>query len=446
MSNPTILVVDDEPHIREVLSVVLERAGYSVRCAASGEEAVSSFRDEPADVCLLDIRMPDMNGIQALAEIKKIDPGAIVLIMTAFDTWDTAVEAMRLGAFNYIRKPFDNDRLRADIARALQQKQCAAETVGRTDVAVGNIIGSTPCIHEVFSLIRSAAPSDITVLIEGESGTGKELVAHALHYGSTRAQHNFIAVNCAAFPETLLESEFFGYVKGAFTGADRDKKGLLDAADGGTLFIDEIGEMPLTMQTKFLRVLEDGIVMPLGSTSTRQLDIRFIASTNKSLKHEVETGAFRQDLFYRLNVITIHIPPLRERRNDIPLLAGHFVAKHAKRTGRDVTGIAQDAMSILMAHKWPGNVRELQNVIERSVTLSSGPEIVASDLADVGESGDLSDETELPVNLPNKLEELESSHITAALKRTEGNITAAADLLGLSFRSLRYRIKKLGLG
>lgn len=442
MNVSTVLVVDDEANIREVLSVVLGRAGHTVLCAASGAEALSSFRDNSVDVCLLDVRMPDMNGIEVLSKIKEIDPHVVVLIMTAHDTWETAVEAMRLGAFSYIRKPFDNEKLRAGIARALMQRRLSIGKAGHAKFVSEAIIGSTPQIEEVFSLIRSAAPTDITVLIEGESGTGKELVARALHYGSTRINGNFIAVNCAAFPETLLESEFFGYMKGAFTGADRDKKGLIDVAHNGTLFIDEIGDMPPAMQAKFLRVLEEGEFLPIGSTSVRRVDVRFIASTNKSLEKEIEADRFRKDLYYRICVMPIHLPPLRERMDDIPLLAGHFMAKHSAGLGKTFTGIRPEAMSILMAHDWPGNIRELENVIERAVTLAKGGEISSVDFAG-GRSAGEDREPVLPVDLFGKMEEMERRYIRAALKRTDGSLTKAAELLGLSFRSLRYRVKKL---
>ncbi len=445
-----ILVVDDEPHILEVLSVVLARAGYDVQTATSGQDALELFREQIPDVSLLDVRMPDMNGIELLSRIRETDPHAIVLMMTAYSTWEVAVEAMRLGAFNYIKKPFDNARLRSNIARALAQKHSARPSRDRTGTVLEALIGGTPKMEEVYQKIRSAAPTDITVLIEGESGTGKELVARALHFGSTRAEANFIAVNCAAFPETLLESEFFGYAKGAFTGATKDKKGLLDAAHDGTLFIDEIGEMPLSVQAKFLRVVEEGEFLSLGTTSAKRVDVRLIASTNRSLEKEAEAGAFRQDLFYRLNVMRIVVPPLRDRKEDIPLLSGHFLARCAGRVRKDIKGISQEAMSILMAYDWPGNVRELENTIETAVTLTSRNEISSADLASAKElpssfSGGVGAGIALPVDLTARLEQVEIEHIKAALVETEGNLTKAAELLGLTFRSLRYRIKKLGI-
>lgn len=453
MSKPTVLVVDDEPCIREVLSAILGRAGYEVRSAGSGADAVSAFEKNPSDVCLIDIKMPGMDGIQVLSKIKEINPEVVCLIMTAHDTWETAVEAMRLGAFSYVRKPFDNEMLRASIARALEQKYLSAESSEQTNAFVRAIIGSTPQMEKIFELIRASASTDITVLIEGESGTGKELVAHALHYGSTRAKGNFIAVNCAAFPETLLESEFFGYAKGAFTGADKDKKGLLDVAHDGTLFIDEIGEMPPAMQVKFLRVLEEGEFLPLGSTSVKRVNARIIASTNKTLEREIESGAFRKDLFYRLNVMPIRLPSLRDRRDDIPLLTGHFIAKHSARMDKEVTGVRPEVMSILMSYDWPGNVRELENVIEGSIALAAEKEISVKDITRVGGGSGrgsvaqgIEVDVELPVDLSRKMEETEIRYIEEALQRTEGNLTKAAQLLGLSFRSLRYRVKKLGVG
>ncbi len=413
-------------------------------CAGSAEEAEAAVRRAAPDVALIDVRMPGVDGIGFLGILRELSPFTVPIVMTAYSSWQKAVEAMRQGAFGYIAKPFDNDRLKAMISRAMEQSALARS--GTKDVPE-LLIGSSPAMEGVFRAIRQCAPTDITVLITGESGTGKELAARAVHIGSPRRSGVFLAVNCASFPETLLESELFGYRKGAFTGAAHDKKGLVEAAEGGTLLVDEIGEMPLSLQAKLLRVLESGEFIPLGATEPKRVDVRFIASTNRDLEKEVAAGRFRADLFYRLNVFRIRMPPLRDRREDIPLLCGYFLSKYGRSFGKELAGITDDAMRLLMNHDWPGNVRELENVLKRAVVTAAGKQITPEDLVPSlgGRVESPPAGVDLPVDLEKHLEEMERAYIREALRRTGGNLTKAAELLGLSFRSMRYRVKKLGI-
>jgi len=448
-----ILIVDDEESMREYLSLVLEKEGYVVKTAADAFEALRLVEAEPLDLVVEDLKMPKMDGIELLKRLKEKNEKLPVIIMTAFSTWDSAVQAMRLGAFDYIRKPFDNQHIRNVISRALDLARHLK--TGPPDTAeifqLNNLIGTSPKMNEIQQLIRRVAPTDSTILILGESGVGKELVARAIHGGSLRSKEAFIAVNCAAFNENLLESELFGHLKGAFTGAVSDKKGLLQVADHGTFFLDEIAEMSKQTQVKLLRVLEERQFLPVGGTSPVRVDVRFITATNRDLSKEVEEGRFRKDLFYRLNVISIQMPPLRERKEDIPLLAGAFLARHASRMNKQITGISRDAMQALMEYDWPGNVRELDNTIHRAVALTDRPEITAEDL--VGRLRlstpaprlELTELSEEGVNLEKHLQDVERKYIRTALQKCDGNITKAARLLKTSFRSLRYRIKKLGL-
>jgi len=449
-----ILVVDDEESMREFLSVILRKEGYAVDCAADGREAFALAREQPFDLILEDLKMPGMDGIELLRALKEHDPEVLVIIMTAYSTWNSAVEAMRLGAYDYIRKPFDNNDIKATVARAIGLRRLHEDSrdgAGEIPVKISNLIGHSLEMQEVFSLIRRVAPTDSTVLITGDSGTGKELVARALHHNSLRREQTFLSVNCGAFTETLLESELFGHVRGAFTGAISDKKSLFEVADRGTLFLDEVGEMLSNTQVKFLRVLEEREFMPVGGTQRKKADVRFITATNKDLQKEVEAGAFREDLYYRLNVIPIRLPPLREKKEDIPLLAGHFLAKCVKSTRRVVTGFSEEAMQALMRYDWPGNVRELENVIQRAVTLSDGPRIEQSDLA--GQIRALPAQgrliyTDIPedgLDLEKRIKDIEKSYIELALEKTGGNLTKAAEILKMSFRSIRYKVKKYGI-
>ncbi len=448
----SILVVDDEQGIVRFLDILLSKEGYDVDVAESGQVALELFDPARHDLVLQDLKMPGFSGIQLLEELKKRDEGVLSIIMTANSTWETAVDAMRLGAYDYIKKPFDNDIIRSLVARAIAQKQ-AQRSVGQPSesLLVKPVIGNSQGLHEVFSMVRRVAATDSTILITGESGTGKELVARSIHLRSLRRDENFISANCGAFTESILESELFGHMRGAFTSAIADKKGLFEVAHRGTLFLDEVGEMSSQVQVKLLRVLEEREFTPVGGTETVRVDVRFIAATNRNLEEEVEQGRFREDLFYRLNVIPIELPPLRDRREDIPLLAGHFLKVYNSSMHKEVLRFSEDAMSALMSYEWPGNVRELENTVQRAVALAEHAEVHRDDLlgkirAAAAPSNELS--LEIPpegLSLEGRLEEIEKAYICAAMKRTNGHMTNAAKLLGMSFRSIRYKVKKLGL-
>ncbi len=452
-----VLVVDDEANVRELLTVVLGRDGYQVTTAPDGAQALAVFREGQTDLVLQDLKMPGMDGLTLLKSLKEVAPTIPVIVLTAFATWDSAVEAMRLGAYDYLKKPFDNDQVRHTVARAISRlrryrEAGAGATVGR------DWVGNSPALREVAELVRRVAPTDSTVLIQGESGTGKELIARAVHEASLRAQETFLTVNCAAFPETLLESELFGHARGAFTGAVAAKKGLLEVADRGTFFLDEIGDMPLALQSKLLRVLEDRAVLPVGETKPRQVDVRFITATHRDLEAAVKSGDFRADLYYRLNVVPVRLPPLRERREDIPLLAGHFLAVYAKRLNRPVVRFTDRALEALMNYRWPGNVRELENTIQRSVALGTTDRIDLEDidvrmrtavpLPAVGGDAAQVPSVVLPsggMDLEKVLADIERAYLAQALAKTGGNLTQAAVLLGLSLRSIRYKVGKLNV-
>ncbi|MHC4252498.1 MAG: sigma-54-dependent transcriptional regulator [Planctomycetota bacterium] len=451
-----VIVVDDEEHIRRVLRIVLEEAGYEVFTTDDGREVLKKVGQEDWDVIIQDVKMPKMDGLALLRELQQSSDPPFSLVMTAYSTWDDAVEAMRVGAHDYIKKPFDNDDLCAAVARAVQKKRLLRElsVEGTAErYRFSDILGNSPGMQELFRLIPRAAPTDSTILVTGESGTGKELVARAIHYGSRRAQGPFIPVNCGAFTESLLESELFGHVRGAFTGAVTDRKGLVEIASGGTFFLDEVAEMTPATQVKLLRVLESREFKPVGGVATRSSDVRFITATNQDLEKAVEEGRFREDLYYRLNVIPIHLPPLRERSEDIPLLAGHFLARYSERMRKRVEGIDEDAMALLISYDWPGNVRELENTIERAIALIEGDRISANDLAGpilrrVPPSGPPAPsqlDIEKGVDFEGYLEQVERACVAKALAATGGNLTRAAELLNIPFRSIRYRVKKLGI-
>jgi len=452
---PRVLVVDDEEGMRNYLAVVLRKAGLEVEQAVDGLDACDRLGETPYDVVLEDIRMPRLDGLGLLRRIREDFPYTAVVVMTAFSTWESAVEAMRLGAFNYIRKPFDNDEIRSIVRRAAEsvRSQRAVDSGAEAPV-YRQIIGNTADMRQVQELVKRVAPTDSTVYIQGESGTGKELLARAIHAQSTRRHGRFIAVNCAAFTDALLESELFGHVKGAFTGAVVDKQGLFEAADGGTFFLDEVADMSKQLQTRLLRALEEREIKPVGSTETTRIDVRVVAASNRNIADEVRRGRFREDLFYRLNVIPILMPPLRERKGDIPFLVGHFIGKYTRSMQKEITGITAEAMDALFAQDWPGNVRELENTIQRAVALATSNQITPAELtertlftsrtpADPTTASDV-----LPaggLKLEDHLEELEKSYITEALRRCDGVVTRAADLLHINVRALRYRIKKLDL-
>lgn len=460
-----ILVVDDESSMRELLSIMLQGQGLRVFTAENGEEAYALFEreHESIDLVIHDLRMPGEGGIALLRRLKDHSPELPVIVITAFSTWDNAVEAMRLGAYDYIRKPFDTEVVRSIICRALEQQvilQGSPEAV-RTDLAYkSEIIGNNPHMQEVFEMIKRIAPTDSTIMIQGQSGTGKELVARAIHTRSFRRDRTFLSVNCSAFTESLLESELFGHVKGSFTGAHEDKDGLFQGADQGTLFLDEVADMSLTTQVKILRVLEERRISPVGSNRSEPIDVRIIAATNKNIEDEVEKGNFREDLYYRLNVIPLYLPSLRERKDDIPLLAGYFLARYSRQMGKEVESLSKEAQEQLQDHDWPGNVRELENIIQRQVALATGPCIERIEFRRAYQARGAAEEAEAPtpetpsaeagivipetgVNLEYLLQNFERDHILEALRQTDGNLTNAAKLLGMSYRSFRYRVKKL---
>ncbi|MES1164685.1 MAG: sigma-54 dependent transcriptional regulator [Verrucomicrobiota bacterium] len=454
-SHGDILLVDDERSVREFLAIYLKRAGHRVETAAGTADAHVALAAREFDVVITDLRMPDGTGLDVLAESKKRHPDTQVIVVTAYATAETAIAAMKAGAYDYLLKPFKVDEVGLVVERALEHRTLRRQNVTlRAEIQgryrLDRLLGKSAAMGRVYDMIRKIAPARTSVLLVGESGTGKELGARALHELSPRAGRPFVAINCGAIPEALLESELFGHVKGAFTGASTDKEGLFDAADGGTLFLDEIGELPPAMQVKLLRALQEKRVKPVGGVAEHEIDVRVVAATNRDLETEVERGAFRQDLFYRLNVIQIRMPPLRERREDIPLLVDHFLRKFSAEHGRDVTVIDTGALSILVGYNFPGNVRELENLIERAVTLASHARITVDDLPELRAGGPRGARTipEVPaegLNLEREVEGFERGIILRALERTDGNRTEAARLLGISFRSMRYRLSKLGI-
>jgi two-component system response regulator PilR (NtrC family) len=452
-----ILIVDDERSLREFLAIFLRRGGHRVEAAADGEAARKAMAAREFDVVITDLKMPDASGLDVLAESKRIHPDTQVIVVTAFATAETAIAAMKAGAYDYLTKPFKVDEVGLVVERALERRVLQHQNVVLRDEIKGRykldrLIGKSPAMHRVFEVVRKIASARTSVLLIGESGTGKELAARALHELSGRSEHAFIAVNCGAIPETLLESEFFGHVKGSFTGASTDRTGLFEAAHGGTIFLDEIGELPAPMQVKLLRVLQERRVKRVGGVQEKEVDVRVVAATNRDLETEVEKGTFRQDLFYRLNVIQLRLPPLRERREDIPILVDHFVRKLAAEHGRQITGVDPEAMSALMSYSFPGNVRELENLIERAVTLAPGDRISLDTLPNLSPTSAagarLGPAAELPeegLDLEKVVDDFERGILIKALERTRGNRTEAARLLGVTFRSLRYRLSKLGI-
>jgi two-component system response regulator PilR (NtrC family) len=455
---PRILVVDDERSMRELLAIVLRREGYEVLLAENGKMAVEALAREPVDLLISDIKMPDMSGVEVLRAAKKIDPDILGIMITAFASTETAVEAMRLGACDYLSKPFDVDLLKMKVREKIENRQLRQENVllKRTlglSHQFSNMIGRSESMLAVFKMIETVSRTNSTILLTGESGTGKGLVAQAIHFHSLRREKPMVSLNCGALPETLLESELFGHMRGAFTGADQNKKGLLEVAERGTVFLDEIGEMSAVMQVKLLRVLQERRFRRVGGLEELTADIRVIAATNQDLTKAVADGRFREDLYYRINVIPIVLPPLRERREDIPLLAEHFLAKYCEQMNKAISGISHDAMDLLMAHDWPGNIRELENVLERAVALEASPAILADSLppslrgdgARLTPSAGADALPESGFDLEAHVKEIEMGYIAEALKRAGGVQVKAAELLGMSFRSFRYYVKKYNL-
>jgi two-component system response regulator PilR (NtrC family) len=455
---PRILVVDDERSMRELLAIVLRREGYEVMLADNGRAAVELLERETVDLLISDIKMPDMSGVEVLRAAKKLDQDILGIMITAFASTDTAVEAMRLGACDYLSKPFDVDLLKMKVREKIETRHLRREnlllkrTLGLPHQFT-NIIGRSESMLEVFKMIETVARTNSTILLTGDSGTGKGLVAQAIHFHSLRRGKPMVSLNCGALPEALLESELFGHMRGSFTGADSNKKGLLEVAEHGTIFLDEIGEMSAVMQVKLLRVLQERRFRRVGGLEELQADIRVIAATNQDLTKAVAEGRFREDLFYRINVIPIALPSLRERREDIPLIAEHFLTKYAEQMGKAVTAISHEAMAQLIRYDWPGNIRELENVLERAVALEATPTILAESLPPSirGESSrpaPAASADALPTSgfdLEAHVKGIERGYIAEALKRADGVQVRAAELLGMSFRSFRYYVKKYNL-
>jgi two-component system response regulator AtoC len=449
-----ILIVDDEENFRHMLSVILIKEGYEVETASNGEEglqkAVASFFDQ----ILCDIRMPRMDGLEFLKAIQKTGVEATIVVMSAYGTVDIAIEAMKLGAYDYISKPFKPDEIILTLRKAEEREQLRRENqLLRREVtkeySFENIVSKNEKMQNIFDVIKKVAQYKSTVLISGDSGTGKELVARALHYNGERSPNPFIPVNCGAIPENLLESELFGHAKGAFTDAIRTKKGLFEEADGGTLFLDEIGELPGQLQVKLLRVLQEGEIRRIGESKPIQIDVRIVAATVKDLAKEVNEGRFREDLFYRLNVLPIHIPPLRERKEDIPLLIHHFIQKFDQAMNKNVTDIDHKALEVLMNYKWYGNVRELENTIERAIVLTDKNiielENLPIEIQNFKEEFQLEPLPDEEYSIKKASKALETNLIKKALIKTKGNHTHAARLLEISHRALLYKIKEYGI-
>jgi two-component system response regulator PilR (NtrC family) len=447
-SKGKIMVVDDEKSMREILQIFLKNEGYSVTVANDGEAATETARNDIFDLVITDMKMPKVSGLELLKNIKEITPETIVVIVTAFGTTESAVEAMKHGAYDYIQKPFQMDEIRLVVKNAIEKQRLQKDVSflkGQLKVpSFENIIGSSPSMQEMFSVISRSAESNASILITGESGTGKELVAKGIHSLSPRKDNHFVAVNCAAIPEGLLESELFGYMKGAFTGAGSNKQGLFELANDGTMLLDEIGEMPLTLQAKLLRVLEDGTFRRVGGMSDLKVDVRIISATNKNVKELIEAGKFREDLYFRLNVLSVKIPPLRERDGDIRLLAEHFLKKFAGDTKR----YTDDAIKVLMNYGWKGNVRELENIIERVVLLCDSDIIDINHLPEEISAVSQSEKISIPqggIDIEKLIEDTEKTYLLNALQRTNGVKTEAAKLLRLTFRSFRHKLKKYGI-
>jgi two-component system response regulator PilR (NtrC family) len=450
-----LLLVDDEPSVLELLSILFQQEGYDIDAAPSIKEAHRRLGERGYDLVLCDILMKDGNGLDLLKEVKATENSPAVIMMTAYTSTKSAIEAMKLGAYDYISKPFDVEELKLLVQKALEKAELLDENVYlrrqlEQKYTFNNIIGKSPRMQAIFSLIERVARTSSTVLIQGESGTGKELIARAIHFASPRGSRRFLSINCGALPENLLESELFGHERGAFTGAVREKKGLFQESDHGTLFLDEIGEMTPTMQVKLLRALQEKVVRKVGGTVEEAVDVRIIAATNQDLESQIARGAFREDLFYRINVIPIHLPPLRQRREDIPLLVDFFLQKYSKAMELTPRQISVEAMKVLEGYEWPGNVRELENVIERALALSHAETITSRDLpaqllthrragfpaVELPEEG---------LDLEAYLEEIRVQLMAQALERTGGVQTQAAELVRMSFRSFRYYAKKGGL-
>jgi DNA-binding NtrC family response regulator len=452
MPTAKILIVDDEEGMRRLLARVLAKEGFETATAGSGAEALQQATAEPFDLVITDILMPGMDGLQLLQELKAFDPSLPIIVITAYGTVESAVQALRAGAYDYITKPFETDEIKLTVAKALERERLLAENRYlhqelEERYSFSGIVGSSPGMHRVFDIASSVAASNASVLVTGESGTGKELIARSIHFSSPRKEKPFIVLNCAALSEGVLESELFGHERGAFSGAVATKKGRFELADQGTLFIDEVGEMSLAAQVKLLRVIQEHEFERVGGTRTIQTDVRIVAATNKNLETEVKRGAFREDLYYRLNVVNIHLPPLRDRREDIEPLARHFLGRYTRETGKKIDQISPRALSCLLAYDWPGNVRELQNAMERAVVLAKGGVITPRDFPQ-----GLQGQDQICLQLPERggslteiLEDLERQLILQTLHREGGSQTRAAAALGIKRTTLRYKMEKYRL-
>jgi two-component system response regulator AtoC len=448
-----ILVIDDEPNLRHMLSAVLEKAGYTVSSAADGMEALSLTETKPLNVILCDLRMPRMDGLAFLKHAATKGLDAPIIMMSAYGTIDTAVEAMKLGAADYISKPFKPDEILLKLGQIEERNRLRQENIRLRDAvqqtfSFQNIVAKSESMRKIFDTIKKIADYKTTVLITGESGTGKELIARAIHYNGARKHKPIVAVNCGGLPENLLESELFGHVKGAFTDAVRDKKGLFQEASGGTLFLDEIAELPLSLQVKLLRVVQDEMVRPVGSTQSVKVDVRIIAATAQDLAEAVKQGHFRDDLFYRINVLSIRVPPLRHRKEDIPLLVNHFTKNFKKRLNKEIKGVRPEALQALMDYPWPGSVRELENVIERTMVLTERFEIHLDELPEEIRGGPAT--THEPwlansISIKANTMALEKTLIQRALKETNNNRTHAAKLLEISHPTLLSKMRTYGI-
>ncbi|HBG92884.1 MAG: Fis family transcriptional regulator [Nitrospirae bacterium RIFOXYB2_FULL_43_5] len=446
-----ILVVEDEKSMREVLGILLEGEGYEVTLAAGGIDGMALLNRDIFDMAITDINMPKVNGFEILRKVRETSPDTLVIMITAFGTTESAIEAMQLGAYDYIHKPFKIDEIRLVVKKALEKRRLREEVSIlrekiKTTYEFGNIFWKNPKMQELLGIIPRIAQSNSNVIITGESGTGKELVATAVHNLSTRKGKKFVDINCAAFPEGLLESELFGHMKGAFTGAAYNKQGLFEIADGGSVFLDEICEMSINLQAKLLRVLENSMFRRVGGTGDITVDVRIISATNQDIKEEISAGRFREDLYYRLNVVPLHIPPLRERKEDIPMLVEHFLKKFSFAERK----VSPQVMKLFMEYPWKGNVRELENVIERIALLTDRDEIAIEDVPHEmfmfsEDAKYMQDLTKDGVDLDSIIEGMEKKYLLNALKITDGNKTEAARLLNLSFRSFRHRLSKYGI-
>ncbi len=454
-----ILVVDDEESIREFLDIMLRKEGYEVTTAEDGERAIEILKKKSFDMVISDLQMPKINGLDLLKYVKDQSPEVVFMMITAFGTTETAVEAMKVGAYDYITKPFKIDEVRINIAQALRTKVLEGENkilkkeLGKENT-VHNLVGNSDPMHRVFEMIRRVSGTPTTVLITGESGTGKEMIAKAIHFNGPLKDKPFVPINCGAIPETLMESEMFGHKKGSFTGAVVDKVGLFEAADGGTIFLDEVGELPLSIQVKLLRVIQERVIRRVGSVEDTQVDVRIITATNRDLGHMVKDKSFREDLYYRLNVINIHAPSLRDRMEDIQVLATHFLKKYNERLNKAISGISAEGMALLKKYNYPGNVRELENIIERTVALEAGSTILPESLpafvnTSSGRKMASSHDIEITpegIDLDKVVGQIEKELLIKAIHAADGVKKRAAKLLGITFRSMRYRVEKHRLG